>query len=287
MLAIYKRDLKSFFVTMIGSVFIAFAVAIVGIFFSYYCLKGGYPYYGDVICNMAYMLTLALPILTMRSFAEEQKSKSDQILYTSSNSITSIVLGKYFAMVTIWLIPILICAMSPLVVAKFGTPSYNSDYAAILAVFLIGCAYIAAGMFISSLTESPIIAAVITFGILLLLQLMGGITSFIPATAIASLIGLIVVVCVISLIFYLMSKNYFVAATIGFIGIAALIILYIMKPEQFNNLLPGFLTKLPLTDSLDSFSLKIFDLSALTYYLSVGFVFVFLTVQSIKKRRYS
>lgn len=287
MLAIYKRDLKSYFVTMIGSIFIAFSVAVVGIYFSYYCLKNGYPYYGDVICSIAYMLMLALPILTMRSFAEEQKTKSDQILYTSGSSITSIVVGKYLAMVTVWLVPILICGLGPLVLSEFGTPSYKSDYAAILAVFLVGCAYIAVGMFISSLTESPILAAVITFGLLLLLQLMGGITSFISAKAFSSLVGLIIAVCLIALVYYLMSKNSFVAITIGFLGITVLIILYIMNQEKFNNFLPEFLNQIPLTDSLNNFSLKIFDIRALIYYLSVGFVFVFLTTQSIKKRRYS
>lgn len=287
MLAVLKRDLKSYFVSMIGCVFIAFVVCIISVFFSYYCLNNGYPYFGDVLCSMSYMIILALPILTMKSFAEERKSKTDQMLYTSSVSIGKIVIGKYLAMVVIWLIPMLVFCICPLVLSKFGHVNYVSDYSTILAVFLVGCAYIAIGMFISSLTESTIIAGVITFGILLIMQLMTGITSFISSEPFTSMIGLIIAALIVSGIYFLLSKNTAVTGILAVVLVMAVIIAYIYDSSLFNNLIPGFLNQIPLTDSLNNFSMKVFDLSAAVYYISVMFVFVFLTTQTIQKRRYS
>lgn len=287
MLTVYKRELRSYYVSMIGCAFTAFVIGIVSIYFSYYCLNNGYPYFGDVICNVANIMLLAIPIITMKSFAEEQKTKTDQMLYTSSISITKITIGKYLAMVTIWMIPMLLCCICPLIVHKLGKAYFSSDYAAIFAVFLLGCAYIAIGMFISSLTESTIIAGVSTFALLLVFQLMSGITSFISNTAFTSLVGLLVVLIIASGIYYLLSKNKYITYALLIVGCILLIIFYIFKESAFVNLLPGFLNKIPLTDSLYNFSIKIFDFTAIVYYLSIIGVFIFLTTQSIKKRRYS
>lgn len=287
MTAVYKRDLKSYFGSMIGCLYIAFILALVGIYFSFYNMQGGYPYFGDVLNSISYIIFLALPILTMRSFSEEIRTKTDQILYTSRVSIGKIVMGKYLSMVTVFAIPILILCLCPVIIAQFGNHDFKTDYSCILAVFLIGCAYIAMGMFVSSLTESPIIAAVITFAVLLVLQLMNGITSFIPTTEFGSFIGCILAVIVVALIYYALAKNGFAAAILCVVGGVALTILYIVKSSVYANLLPNFLNKIPLTESLNNFSLKTFDVTAIIYYISVGGLFVFLTTQSIQKKRYS
>ncbi|MDE5780792.1 MAG: ABC transporter permease [Lachnospiraceae bacterium] len=287
MTAVFKRDLKSYFSSMIGCLYIAFIISLVGIYFSFYNMKGGYPYFGDVLNSISYIVFLALPILTMRSFSDEIRTKTDQILYTSRVSIGKIVMGKYLSMVTVFAIPILVLCLCPLVISKFGNHDFKGDYACILAVFLIGCAYIAMGMFISSLTESPIIAAVITFAILLVLQMMSGITSFIPASEFGSFIGCILIVIVAALIYFSLAKNGVAAAVLCVVGIAVLVILYFVKGSVYSNLLPSILNKIPLTVSLNNFSLKTFDVTAIIYYISIGCLFVFLTSQSIQKRRYS
>ncbi len=287
MLAVYKRDLKSYFNSMIGCVYIAFIIAFVSIYFAYYNLRMGYPYFGDVMCSVAYILMLALPILTMRSFAEERKSKTDQILYTSKSSVTGIVIGKYLAMATIYLIPILWFCVFPLIISAFGTHDFKGDYSCILIVFLIGCAYIALGMFLSSLTESPIIAAVMTFGILLILQLMSGITNFISTSNLTSFIGCVIVVLIAAFIYYAIARNAFVTAIISIVGVMALIVTYIVKSSVFGNFIPTLLNKLPLTNTLDNFAIHTFDVSGVVYCISFGLLFIFLTVQSIQKRRYS
>ena len=189
MKAIYKRELKSYFQSMIGYAFIAFLLAFVGIYFMAYNLNAGYPYFSYALSGVMFMFLVAVPILTMKSFSEERKSKTDQLLLTSPVRLVDVVLGKYLAMVTVFLTPNLIFCIYPLVIKMQGTAYLRVDYAAILMFFILGCVYIAIGMFLSALTESQIIAAVSTFAVLLILHLWGGLLDFIPSTAISGVIG--------------------------------------------------------------------------------------------------
>lgn len=235
MSTVFKREFKSYFDNMLGYVFVAFILFFFGISFAYINLYSGWPYFSTVITSgfMMIILIVAIPLLTMKSLAEERKSKTDQILFTSPLSITKIILGKYFAMVAVFAIPVLISCLFPVVISIVGVPSLLVDYSCIFAFFLMGCVYIAIGMFISSLTESQILAAIGTFGVLLMLYFMSSLTSFLGTTA----------------------------AT--------------------------FLDSLSLSDYLNNFSYELFDINGIVYFITIGFLFVFLTIQSIQKRRYS
>ena len=189
MKAIYKRELKSYFQSMIGYVFIAFLALFVGIYFLAYNLNGGYPYFSYCLHSVLFIFMIAVPILTMKCFAEERKSKSDQLLLTSPVSLTEIVTGKYLAMVTVFLIPMLIFCFYPLVIKMNGTAYLKVDYAAMLAFFLLGCVYISIGMFLSALTESQIIAAISTFGVLMILYLWNGIISLLPSNNVGTFLA--------------------------------------------------------------------------------------------------
>ena len=165
---------------MVGYVFIAILIFFVGIYFMAYNLFGGYPSFGYVLLSCTIIFMVAVPILTMRSMAEDRRGKTDQLLLTSPVSLTGIVLGKYLAMVTVLLVPILLICFCPLIIAMNGSATLTADYAAILAFFCMGCVYIAVGMFVSALTESQIIAAVGTFAALLVLYLWTDLVSFLP-----------------------------------------------------------------------------------------------------------
>ena len=180
MTAVYKRELRSYFTSMVGYVFIAILIFFVGIYFMAYNLFGGYPSFGYVLLSCTIIFMVAVPILTMRSMAEDRRGKTDQLLLTSPVSLTGIVLGKYLAMVTVLLVPILLICFCPLIIAMNGSATLTADYAAILAFFCMGCVYIAVGMFVSALTESQIIAAVGTFAALLVLYLWTDLVSFLP-----------------------------------------------------------------------------------------------------------
>lgn len=288
MLAIYKRELKSYFDSMIGYVFIAFLVAFMGIYFMVYNLSNGIPYFSYALSAVTFIFLVAIPILTMKSLAEERKSKTDQLLFTSPISLTRIIVGKYFAMITVFLIPVVISCCFPIIIKANGTAFLIEDYAAILAFFFMGCVFIAIGMFISSLTESQIIAAVGTFGVLLVLFLWSGLLSFLPSSPQSSLLGFLIILTSISLIIYFMTKNYVLTLLIEVLGAVGLIALYFIKRSWFDRALPMLLEKITIMEVFDNFvGYHIFDVSGLVYYISLIFVFVFLTIQSIQKRRWS
>ena len=224
----------------------------------------------------------------MRSFAEERKNKTDQMLLAAPVKLVEIVLGKYLAMVTVFAVPCFIFCAFPLIIKSFGTAYLKVDYLSILMFFLMGCVYIAIGMFLSSLTESQIIAAVTSFGALLLIYLWGGLIDFLPASNVSGMIGVGVLVTIAALIIYQMTQNYVFAGGLEIIGLAAIVIVSFVKDSAFENLLVNLMKKLHIAEIFDNVAMnQLFDVSGLVMYLTVIVVFVFLTMQSIQKRRWS
>lgn len=288
MLAIYKRELKSYFHSMTGCVFIAFLVMFTGIYFMAYNLNAGYPYFSYTLSGSLIVFLVGIPLLTMRSFSEERKTKTDQLLLTAPVSLTKVVLGKYFAMVTVLAVPNVIFCLFPLLIKLQGTAYLLVDYSSIAVFFLLGCVYLAIGMFMSSLTESQIIAFISTFGILLLLYLWDGILSFLPSSAFSGMIGILLILTLIVVYIYHMTKNWMLAAGIEAVGIVTALIVYFVKSSLYENLLPKLLGRLALADVfMNISSSNIVDVSGLLLYVSILIIFVFLTIQTIQKRRWS
>lgn len=288
MLAIYKRELKSYFHSMTGCVFIAFLVMFTGIYFMAYNLNAGYPYFSYTLSGSLIVFLVGIPLLTMRSFSEERKTKTDQLLLTAPVSLTKVVLGKYFAMVTVLAVPNVIFCLFPLLIKLQGTAYLLVDYSSIAVFFLLGCVYLAIGMFMSSLTESQIIAFISTFGILLLLYLWDGILSFLPGSGLSGMIGILLILTLIVVYIYHMTKNWMLAAGIEAVGIAAALIVYFVKSSLYENLLTKLLGRLALADVfMNISSSNIVDVSGLLLYVSILIIFVFLTIQTIQKRRWS
>lgn len=288
MLAIYKRELKSYFHSMTGCVFIAFLVMFTGIYFMAYNLNAGYPYFSYTLSGSLIVFLVGIPLLTMRSFSEERKTKTDQLLLTAPVSLTKVVLGKYFAMVTVLAVPNVIFCLFPLLIKLQGTAYLLVDYSSIAVFFLLGCVYLAIGMFMSSLTESQIIAFISTFGILLLLYLWDGILSFLPSSVLSGMIGILLILTLIVVYIYHMTKNWMLAAGIEAVGIAAALIVYFVKSSLYENLLTKLLGRLALADVfMNISSSNIVDVSGLLLYVSILIIFVFLTIQTIQKRRWS
>lgn len=288
MKAVYKRELSSYFHTMIGCVFIAFLVAFTGVYFMAYNLNYGYPYFSYVLSGIQFVLLIAVPVLTMRSFAEDRKNKTDQLLLTAPVSLTRVALGKYLAMVTVYLIPCAIYLIFPLIIKSQGTAYILSDYLSILMFFLLGCVYISIGIFISSLTESTIIAAIGTMGILILLYLWDGILDFLPSGAGGNAIACGVILTLLVWGIWRMTENWMISAVAEVIVAAGLIITYVVKSSLFENLLPTLLGKLELTAPMTSITDSSYlDVSGIVLYLTLIGVFLFLTVQMIQKRRWS
>lgn len=288
MLAIYKRELKSYFQSMVGCVFIAFLIAYTGIYFMAYNMVSGYPYFSYTLSGSQLVFIVGIPLITMRSFSEERKNKTDQLLLTAPVSLAKIVIGKYLAMVTVIAIPNIIFCAFPLIIMSQGTAYLTIDYISIGVFFLLGCVYAAIGMFMSSLTESQMIAFISSFGVLIVLYLWEAILTMLPSSAISGLIGVIIILTVVVFYIWNMTGNVAIAGGLEIIGAAAAIIVYVVKSEMYENLLTNLLGRLALssvfTDITDN---SIVDLTGIALYLSFIAVFVFLTVQSIQKRRWS
>lgn len=288
MIAIYQRELKSYFYSMTGYVFIAFMTMFMGIYFMVYNMINGYPYFSYTLNSILMILMIAVPILTMRSMADEHRSRTDQMLFTSPVSVWGIVMGKYLSMVTVFAVPMAIACLCPLIIKASGTAYLAEDYASILAFFLLGCVYIAIGLFISSLTESQLIAAAGTFGILLLLILWPGLLNFMPATAFGSLLGFLILWSLACFIMYRLTSHLPLSLGLEAAGAVILIGTYLVRRNLFERALTSLMGKIVLTDVFDSITgTHMLDLGGLVYYVSAAGVLLFLTVQSIEKRRWS
>lgn len=288
MIAVYKREFKSYFYSMIGYVYVAFLIMFTGIYFLAYNLNAGYPYFAYALSGCLIVFLVAIPVLTMKSFAEERRNKTDQILLTAPVSLSRIVMGKYLAMVTVIAIPDAIFCLFPLIIKSQGSAYLAVDYLSIFAFFLLGCVYVAIGMFISSLTESQIIAAIGTFGVLLALYLWSGILQFMPSSAISGLAGILILLTIAVIYIYRMTGNWFISAVIEGVGAVAAVIVYVVKSSLYESLLTNLLSKLVLTSTFTNIAdSSLVDVSGFVFYLSLIVVFVFLTVQSIQKRRWS
>lgn len=179
MKAIYKKELQSLFHSMIGWLFAAALLFFISIYFAAYNLMYLSPSISNAISSVGVVLVVAIPILTMRILAEERKQKTDQLILTAPISIGKIVLGKYLALVTALFVPTAVVCTYPLIMSAFGEVGFAECYTAILGFFLYSAAGIAVGVFLSSITESQIIAAVLSFAVLLITYIMGGITTLI------------------------------------------------------------------------------------------------------------
>ncbi len=288
MTAIYRRELKAYFQSMTGYVFIAFMVLFIGIYFMAYNMMSGYPYFSYTLSGMVTIIMIGIPVLTMRSFADDRKTKTDQLLLTSPVSVAQMVLGKYFSMITVYAVPVLLSGICPLIIKLNGNANLKADYASLLAFFLLGCVYIAIGMFISSLTESQIIAAVGTFGIILLLLLWPSLVGFLPTSAIGSAAGFLILWSGIVFAVSRITSHDPLAVVLEAAGVLSIAVLYLVKKDLFERALTNVLEKIAVTDVFQNFaSHYIFDAGGLVYYISIIFLLVFLTVQSIEKRRWS
>ena len=180
--AIFRRELKSYFTSPIGYIFLAAFFAYSGIMFSVYSLESGYTKLDSLFSSLLIIIIVLVPILTMRTMSEEKRSKTDQCLLTAPVSLMGIVLGKFFAAFIIYLIGMAITGVFAVVVSAFGTPDWNVIVGNIVALALIGGAYIAIGIFCSSFTENQIVSAVICFIALLGVSFLSTVGSIIPVS---------------------------------------------------------------------------------------------------------
>ncbi len=287
MITIYKRDLKGFFTGMMGYVLLAFFLAVGGLYFTVMNLMSGYPDLSYTLYNNLFVLLVLVPLLTMRSFAEERRARTDQLLLTSPVPLWRIVLGKYLAVLSVFGMAVLVFALYPLIMSRGGAVSYRQSYAALLAFFLLGAACIAIGVFLSSLNENQIVAAVCSFFVLLLAYLMPSIqTLFTVGSALA--MGVFLVLAVLGAAYAgWHSRSWGLGLGVFTVCCAAILVLFWLRSAALTSAFSSLLGALCLFSPFEKFVSGLFSLSAVVYYLSVTALFLFFTCQTLEKRRWN
>lgn len=288
MLAVYKKEIRQAFTSIFGYMFLAFLLALIGFYVYQINLKQEYANFAYPLNSVTIFFLLLVPMLTMRTLSEEKKQKTDQLVFTAPVSITRIILGKYLALASILLIAMAVISFYPPVLAKYGAVNMKIAYSNIVAFFFLGCAYFAIGMFLSSLTESQIVAAILTFIVILMTLLADTLKDRIPSDHAISFLVIWVLILLLSIIVFFMMKSVIVAiAVFAVCGAANAIVYFAVDKALFDGFLTKMLGWISLISRFDNFRYGLFDLAAYVYYLSISFLFVFLTIQAIKKRRWS
>ena len=290
MLAIFKRELRSCFHGMIGAVLTAFMLAATAIYFVALNLGYGLPDFGYyTLYRTIFVLLLYIPVLTMRSFAEERHSRTDQLLLTSPVSVGGIVLGKYFALCVIFALPCLVDAGMILVLKVLGATGTSTlaNFSALLCYYLMGCAAISIGVFLSSLTENQIIAAVSGVAALLLAYMMPSLRSLFNAGSAVALVVFVGIAGAASLLAGLRTRSFVLGCLAFAVCCLGLTGLFLVKSAWLTEAFSAVLSALCLFTPFEDFVNNSFSIPTLVYYLTATAVFLFLTAQGIEKRRWN
>ena len=280
--AIFRHELRNYFHSLTAYVFGAFLLAVVGLGSVLYNLQAAVSNFEFVLSFASIIFVVIVPILTMRTLAEERRQRTDQLLYSLPITTTQVVLGKYFALLVVYLIPLAVVSLYPLLFSQFGE-------AVLIWILCIvaGAALLAVGMFLSSLTDNQGFAAGIGIAAILLNYYSVSLAEYTSSTAMGSLIALYVIALLLGVVIHNLTRNENLAYGVTLVLIAALSVAYFVNSSAFEGLLPDIMTKLSLFRQFNSFVNGAFDLTAIVYYVSVMGFFLFLSVQSMEKRRYN
>lgn len=287
MSAIFRHELSAYFTNVTGYVFGAFLLLFSGIYTMVYNLNMALANFEYVLGGMSFVFLVIVPILTMRVLAEERRQKTDQLLYSLPLTMTKVILGKFAALLAVFLLPVAVISLYPIILSAFGNVYLPAAFSAIAGFFFLGAALIAIGMFISSVTESQAVAAGVCFAAMLLNYFLADLANYVSTSAFASFAACTVVIVLLALVFYLMTKNSAMALLIGILLEAALAVAYMFGSAKFEGAFPAVMKQLSLFERFYGFVSGVFDVTSIVYFITIIGVFLFLSVQSMEKRRWS
>lgn len=287
MIAILKHELKSYFHSLTAYIFGAFLLLSVGLGAMLYNIEAAVSNFEFALAQYSIVFAVIVPILTMKVIAEERKQKTDQLLYSLPITTAQVIVGKYLALLVVYIIPLCVVALYPLIFSQFGDVYLLTSYGSILAFFIMGAALIALGVFISSLTDNQGFAAGIGIAVILLNYYSVSLSEYVSSTVMGTVVALCVIILALGAIIKQLTKNENLAYGVCFVLIAATAILCFVDATKFEGLLPSIMTKLSLFNRFNVFVNGVFDMTAVVYYCTVAVFFLFLSVQSLEKRRYN
>ena len=287
MTAVFKHEFKNLSHSLASYVCGAFLLVFIGIGAMIYNIQEAVSNFEYVLGFSSLAFAVIIPLLTMRVLSEERRQKTDLLLYSLPITTTQVIMGKYLALLAVYSIPVSIILIYPLVFAQFGNVYLPTSYGSIFAFYMVGAALIALGVFISSLTENQGLAAGIGAALILFNYFSVELAEYVSATAVGSAISIVVICLLLALLIKHLTGNETFSYITG-LGLSAVtVILYFINPDGFEGILPAVMTKLSLFARLNIFINGIFDIKAIVYYLSFIVFFLFLSVQSMEKRRYN
>ena len=287
MIAIFKHELQLYFHSLTAYVFGAFLLLIVGIGSMLYNLQAAISNFEYVLSFSSMVFAVIVPILTMRVIAEERKQKTDQLLYSLPISTTKVVVGKYLALLVLYLIPLAIISTYPLIFSQYGEVYLLTSYGSLIAYFIMGAALIAIGVFISSLTENQGFAAGLGIAVILFNYFSVSLAEYVSATAVGSSIVLFVLAGVLGWIIKHLTRNENLGYGVGLTLMAVVVAVFWIDESKLEGLVPEIMKQLSLFDRFETFVNGVFDMTAIVYFVSIIIFFLFLSVQSLEKRRYN
>jgi ABC-2 type transport system permease protein len=284
MIAVFKHELRNYFHSFTAYVFGAFLLAIVGIGAMLYNLQAAVSNFEYVLSFGMIIFVVIVPILTMRVIAEERKQKTDQLLYSLPISTVQVIMGKYLALLVVYLIPLLIISIYPLIFAQYGDVYLPTSYGSLAAIFIMGAALVALGVFISSLTDNQGLAAGIGIAAILFNYYSVSLSEYVSSTSVGSIIALALLALIIGAIVRYLTRNEMLGYGVTLVLIAAITVTSFIDSTVFEGLLPKIMRQLSLFNRFNTFVSGVFDLTAIFYYISVIVFFLFLSVQSMEKK---
>ena len=286
--AVFIKEIKSYYTSITGYITTAIMMLVSGIYIYAVNVEGGSGDFSSTFVNMAFIYFIVLiPIITMKMFAEEKKQKTDQLLYSLPIKKSGVVIGKFLSCCAVTAVPVVLMGLYPLIFSAYGNVNFLSAYSALFGFFMLGASLISIGMFFSSLTESQVVSAIITLVFILLGELLPSLSEYISSNAIAGAAVFMAMGLFVGFIVYFLTKNTVIGLSTAVVIDLAIAVIYIVKKEWLEGLLPSIAEKLSLFSRFNDFSSGVFDLTSIFFFISVTCVFLFLTVQSVEKKRWS
>lgn len=286
MLAVYKREMKSFFDGFTGYISTAFFLLFAGIFVTVTNLFVGVSSIETSYSVTVFVYLIAIPILTMKIMSDEKRSGTFLLLRSLPLRTRDYIFGKYLSLVTMIFIPSVIIFSYTLILSLYGKVNILAALVGTLSLFLCGCALASIGLFISSMTDSPVVAALLCFGAMLLIYFMPTISMLLPTSALGALIVLSVAIIAAAFAIYRLSSSDTLALSCGAVGEIILLFIYFISPERLEGSLAKIFSCLAVTERLESFTASaILDLSSIIYFITVSALFVFFTHEVSEKAR--
>ena len=287
MLAIFKRELKAYFLTPIGYLYMGLFLLLTGIFFFFDNILPSRSHFAGFLGGIVLIFLFAVPLLTMRLVSEEKKQKTDQLLLTSPVSITGIVCGKFLAAMTVYCATLLVTASYAVVISVYGDFQVWEVLGSYIGFIFLGACYISVGLFLSTVTENQFTAAFLTFFVLMLIWILDPISRVVPTDTRSGVISSAVLLALVLLFLFFNTRNWVIVAGVAIIGSLAIAGIYLFRQNIFFGFIRSLINWFSLNSRYEPFSMGLLKIDTLLYYASFSGLFLFLTVRLIEKRRWN